>query len=200
MPNTIAVVAEDKLTQAVLHKCIADFLPDFSIARTEVKGGRGNVQRELGAYVHLAQVMPVLIGVDLDSDECAPTLIADWKARYGTHQSLIIRVAVCEIESWVIADCKRIAKLINAKSDDITKTPDDLADPKNYFLEAVQATAPADMRNDLIPRNYNRYPRIGPAYNIQMCKFVEQRWRPHVAMKRSDSLARAVTAIQNLAN
>ena len=194
----IAVVAEDKLTQAVLHKCISDFLPGFSIVRTEVKGGRGNVQRELRAYASLAQVMPVLIGVDLDADECASKLIAGWKSRYGTHQSLIIRVAVREIESWVIADRKRIAKLINANSDTIIFSPDDLGDPKNYFLEAVQKTASIDLRNDLIPRNYNKYPRIGPAYNLQMCKFVELRWRPHVAMRRSDSLARAVRAIQSL--
>jgi hypothetical protein len=50
MVKEIAVVAEDLLTQAVLHKCISEVLPAYTVARTVVKGGRGNVQRELGAY------------------------------------------------------------------------------------------------------------------------------------------------------
>ena len=199
MPN-IAVIAEDKLTQAVLHKCVADFLPNFLIVRTEVKGGRGNVQRELAAYVNLARVMPVLVGVDLDGDECASTLRDQWKMRYGSHPAMIIRVAVREIESWVIADRKRIAKFINVSSDHITALPDDLVNPKNYLLEIAQVTAHPDLRRELVPRNYKNYPRIGPAYNLQMCKFVEQRWRPHVAMKRSNSLLRAITAIKRLAD
>jgi hypothetical protein len=63
MAKKIAVVAEDRLTEAVLLKCISAVLPAYSVARTEVKGGRGNVQRELGAYAALANVMPVVIGI-----------------------------------------------------------------------------------------------------------------------------------------
>ena len=79
--RALSVVAEDKLTQAVLHKCVAEFLPDYKVLRSEVKGGRGNVQRELAAYSNLAKIMPVLIGVDLDHDICAPTLLTstDWR-------------------------------------------------------------------------------------------------------------------------
>ena len=76
MARLLAVVAEDKLTQAVLHKCVAEYLPSFRICRSEVKNGRGNVQRELAAYAKLANTIPVLMGVDLDSDECAPLLLA----------------------------------------------------------------------------------------------------------------------------
>ena len=78
MTKKIALVAEDRLTEAVLLKCVSTVLPAYSVARKEVKGGRGNVQRELGAYAALAQAMPVLIGVDLDGDECAPTLLNSW--------------------------------------------------------------------------------------------------------------------------
>jgi len=196
--NFIAVVAEDKLTQAVLHKCIQVYLPEFQISRSEVKGGRGNVQRELNAYSNLAKVLPVLVGVDLDGDECAPALLRKWQGTYQSHDNFLMRIAVREIESWVLADRKRFAKFIDGKSDDISKNPDAFEDPKLELLTLANQTAKAELRRELVPRNFGRYPRIGPAYNLQMCKFVLEKWRPHVAKNYSNSLSRAITAIQTL--
>ena len=196
--RALSVVAEDKLTQAVLHKCVAEFLPDYKVLRSEVKGGRGNVQRELAAYSNLAKIMPVLIGVDLDHDICAPTLLTKWQTDYVVRENLLIRIAVREIESWVLADRKRFAKFVGAESDDIPGAPDDLDDPKLALLKIARATANVELKRDLIPRNFSQYPRIGPAYNLQMCKFVSEKWRPHVALKRSDSLKRARAAMQLL--
>jgi len=194
----IAVVAEDKLTQAVLHKCIAAYLPTYKVLRSEVKGGRGNVQRELAAYANLAKIMPVLVGVDLDGDACAPILLSGWKNLYTARKNLLVRIAVREIESWVLADRKRFAKFIDASSDDIAKDPDLLDDPKRALLDLARASASEELKRDLIPRNFSQYPRIGPAYNLRMCKFVEEKWRPHVAMKRSESLSRAIGAMTSL--
>jgi hypothetical protein len=199
MVNRIAVVAEDLLTQAVLHKCIGEVLPSYSVARTEVKGGRGNVQRELGAYAALAQVMPVFIGVDLDNDECAPALLSDW-GRLPPQSRFLLRVAVREIEAWVLADEKRVASFIGAAPNDVPKRPDQLADPKRSLLELARAHAGHELKADLLPRNYDaQYPRIGRAYNLRLCAFVAKKWRPHVARKKSPSLERALVALEQLA-
>lgn len=200
MTYLIAVVAEDKLTQAVLHKCIEICLPDFQILRSEVKGGRGNVQRTLAAYANLAKVTPVLVGVDLDGDKCAPTLLGTWQKSYQSHDKFLVRLAVREVESWVLADRKRFAKFINGKSDDITKSPDTLDDPKLELLRLASNTARSELKRELVPRNFNKYPRIGPAYNLQMCNFVREKWRPHVAKGNSESLSRAIAAIMTLGN
>lgn len=197
MANIIAVVAEDRLTEAVLHKCVGGVLPDFRIHRTEVKGGRGNVQRELRAYAALAGLMPVLVGVDLDDDECAPTLLANWGM--PSQRGLLVRVAVREIEAWVLADQKRVASLIGAAANEVPKRPDQLADPKRSLLELARTHAKSDVKADLVPRNYDaQYPRIGPAYNLRMCAFVKDRWRPHVAREKSKSLNRALLALEQL--
>lgn len=196
MAETIAIVAEDRLTEAVLRKCVSDALPSFKIVRSEVKNGRGNVQREINAYANLAKALPVLVGVDLDSDPCPQAIVHRWAP--DRHPNLIIRIATREIESWVLADRKRIARLINANSDNIPMETDLLEDPKRFFLDLVRQFANAELKRDLIPRNYGQYPRIGPAYNIQMCKFVATRWRPSVAAKRSESLKRAMKALGRL--
>lgn len=199
MAHPIAIVAEDRLTEAVLQKCIATYLPDFKIIRSEVKGGRGNVKKLLPAYAALAAKLPVVVGVDLDGDECAPSLLAAWSAVYESHENLHVRIAVREVESWVLADRKRVATLIGSQSDDISKAPDLLDDPKGFFLALARANANQELRRDLVPRNFdNQYPRIGPAYNLQMCSFVLNKWRPHVALKRSKSLERAINAIRSL--
>lgn len=198
MVKKIAVVAEDRLTQAVLHKCISEVLPAYSVVRTEVKSGRGNVQRELGAYSALAQVMPVLIGVDLDGDECAPTLLGGW-GRLPPQAGLLLRIAVREIESWVLADQRRIANFIGAAPNEVPRRPDELADPKRSLLELARAHAGTELKADLVPRNYDAsYPRIGPAYNLRLSAFVAKKWRPHVARQKSASLERAMVALEQL--
>lgn len=198
MVKMIAVVAEDQLTQAVLHKCVSEVLPAYSVARTEVKRGRGNVQRELEAYAALAQVMPVLVGVDLDGDECAPTLLRGW-GRLPSQAGLLLRVAVREIESWVLADQKRVASFIGAAPNEVPRRPDELADPKRSLLELARTHAGSELRADLVPRNYDAsYPRIGPAYNLRLCAFVAKKWRPHVARTKSASLERAMAALERL--
>ncbi len=198
MIKRIAVVAEDQLTQAVLHKCISEALPTYSVARTEVKGGRGNVQRELGAYAALAHVMPVLIGIDLDGDDCAPTLLGNW-GRLPPQEGLLLRVAVREVESWVLADQRRVASFVGAAPNEVPKRPDDLSDPKRSLLELVRTHGGSDLKADLVPRNYDAsYPRIGPAYNLRMCAFVAKKWRPHVAREKSESLERAMVALEQL--
>ena len=200
MALPLAVVAEDKLTQAVLHKLVHTYLPEYAISRSEVKNGRGNVQKSLAGYASLANVMPVIVGVDLDHDECASTLLAGWADEFDPHPNLIIRVAVTEIESWVLADRKRCADFINATSDEISRDPDSLENPKKAFLDLARANAHEELKKDLVPRNYDRnYPRIGPAYNLRMTAFVASRWRPHVARPKSDSLHRAITAMEKLA-
>ena len=198
MAHPLAVVAEDRLTQAVLHKCVEKYLPNFQILRSEIKGGRGNVQRELAAYANLAQTMPVLVGFDLDQDNCAPGLISRWQLQYPPHENLLVRVAVREVESWVLADRKRFSSFVGSTSDDIDGNPDSLGDPKRTLLDIARACSGDELKRDLVPRNYAQYPRIGPAYNLRMCDFVAKKWRPHVAMGRSDSLTRAITAIAKL--
>lgn len=198
MSKRIAVVAEDQLTQAVLHKCISGVLPAYSVARTEVMGGRGNVQRNLRAYAALAQRMPVLIGVDLDGDECASKLLGGW-GRLPPQAGLLLRVAVREIEAWVLADQRRVASFIGAALNEVPRRPDELADPKRSLLELARAHAKSELKADLVPRNYDAsYPRIGRAYNLRLCAFVAEKWRPHVARKKSASLERAMVALEQL--
>lgn len=196
--KSLALITEDRLTEAVFRKCIAEFMPSFCIVRSEVKNGRGNVQRELNAYSALSNAMPVIIGVDLDHDQCAPTLLAKWQASFQPNRNLIIRIAVREIESWVLADRKRIAALISAPSDNIAKDPDNLDDPKIFLLEMAREFAKEDLRRELVPVNFGQYPRIGPAYNATMAQFVMSRWRPAVARKKSDSLDRALRAFESV--
>ena len=186
---------------ALLRKCVEEYIPQFRIVRTVVTNGRGNVQREIKAYAALAQKMPVLIGIDLDADECAPSLREDWAKLHPQADDLLLRVAVAEAEAWVLADRKRCAKFLGATSDEIAKDPEILVDPKRALLDLARATANPDLKRDLIPRNYNQFnlPRIGPAYNLRMTEFVEKKWKPSVARERSDSLHRAILCLEALA-
>jgi hypothetical protein len=198
MSRRIALVAEDRLTEAVILKCVSVYLPTFTIHRRDVKGGRGNVQRELKAYLSLSKLMPVIVGVDLDGDLCPSALLKGWGLGLPTPKNLLVRVAVREIESWILGDRKRFAKFVAGSSDDIPASPDALDDPKKFLLDFARKTASDDLKRDLIPVNFGQYPRIGPAYNLRMCAFAHDKWRPHVASTRSASLKRMINALQTL--
>jgi hypothetical protein len=196
MTLSLALVAEDKLTQAVLHKCVSEYLPGHTVIRSDVMAGRGNVQRNLAAYANLSLRMPVIVCVDLDHDVCASALLSTWRVAELAQRNLVVRVAVREIESWVLADRKRYASFVGGKSDSIPVAPDGIDDPKRFLLDFARQSASEELKRDLIPVNFSQYPRIGRAYNLRMCKFVHDRWRPHVARTRSGSLDRALRAIE----
>ena len=110
-----------------------------------------------------------------------------------------MRVAVREIEAWVLADQRRVANFIGAAPNEVPRRPDELADPKRSLLELARAHARPELKADLVPRNYDAsYPRIGPAYNLRMCAFVAEKWRPHVARGKSESLERALVTLEQL--
>jgi hypothetical protein len=195
----IAIVAEDKLTEAVLKKCVSNVLPRHLIHRSEVKGGRGNVQNSIKQLVELAKIMPVLVGVDLDNEACAPTLISSWGDKYGSHDQLMIRVAVREIEAWILADSRRVSELLGAPVNDISTNPEQLLDPKAHLLQLARRHSSDSLKRKLVPRNFNSdYPRVGPEYNLRICEFVVNRWRPDVAENRSPSLKRLMSRLRRV--
>ncbi|MDX2226904.1 MAG: hypothetical protein SFY92_07435 [Verrucomicrobiae bacterium] len=198
MGQVLAIVAEDRLTEAVLVKCVKTYLPKHNIIRSEVKGGRGNVLKEIPAYLNLAKKMPVIVGIDLDHDPCPPALLNKINLP-NSKIHFILRIAVKEVESWILADKKRFSRFVNGSSDSIPNEPDNLPDPKLFLLEFARNTASSELKRDLLPVNFGQYPRIGPAYNLRMCDFTLQKWKPEVARKKSPSLNRAITALENLA-
>jgi hypothetical protein len=112
-----------------------------------------------------------------------------------------LRVAVRELEAWLLADTERIAKFLGVAVAEIPADPDSVADPKRLMVQLARSSRRRAIREDMVP-NIGSGHQVGPAYTSRMIEFiqsVESGWRPNVAAGNSDSLRRCISAISNLA-
>lgn len=143
-----------------------------------------------------ARHSPWLILADLDQDyECAPALVTDWipKASAG----LCLRIAVREVESWLLADAPALAKFLAIRTSRVPLSPDSLPSPKQTLVDLARLCRRGDIRQDIVPR-LNSGNKIGPAYNSRLIEFVTEDWRPGVAEVSSPSLRSCRAAIARL--
>lgn len=136
----------------------------------------------------------VLMLADADQAACAPVQLKSWAPR-GVHQNLLLRLAVRESESWVLADRMAFAEFVQVSAAVMPQAPDQLPDPKQVLLNLVRRGKRRDLRDDMLPAKGSRS-KIGLGYNAQLQRFVNEHWQSDRAMEHSPSLAKAVVRIR----
>lgn len=193
----ITIATEDELSEAVGSRLVADVLPGFEIGQMLRRGGNGYLKTKCENFNKMALRHPVLLITDLDNAICASDLIESWFGNSPLNANLIFRVAVREIESWLLADHEGMRRLLDKGASKIAGNPDQLANPKEYLLECAKR-APREVKNDLI-HSKGALAKQGLGYNSRLCLFVREVWAPNRASERSDSLARAIRRLGEIA-
>ena len=99
------------------------------------------------------------------------------------------RVAVREIESWVMADRVEFSRWLRVPVANVSESPDSLADPKESLINLARKSNRGGVRDGIVPPPGRP---IGPDYNGLLCGFVQRDWRPESARLTSPSLDRAM--------
>lgn len=164
------------------------------------KKGKRDLQGKIAKYNQAAQFSPWVVLVDLDGEfECAPSLRARWLPSPARH--MCFRVAVREVESWLLADRESIARFLSIGQQKVPSSVDDLDDPKQTLIDLARASRRSAIREDMAPRQGSGA-SVGPAYTSRMTEFVraqgEPRWRPDLAAEVSPSLSRCINALAQL--
>jgi len=189
IPLNIAV--EDDLSEAVLRK----ILPDrYVVGNRYMRGGFGYLKKNIHEFNIAAKGMPFLVLTDLDLAECAPTLIKKWLSD-PIHHNLLFRVAVREVESWVLADRDRFAKFLGIRKTLVPVNVDAIDDPKKCLINLARESR-RNLREDIVPARRSTA-KQGPDYNGRLTYFVREFWNPREAMHNSPSLARTIKAVEN---
>lgn len=163
------------------------------------RNGKQFLISRIQGYNHSARFRKWVVLLDLDGDgECAPEMLPEWLPVPAEYMCL--RVAVREIESWLLADTQRIARYLAVRSSLVPDRPDSLADPKAEMINLARHSRRSDIRQDMVARTGSGQ-RVGPAYSSRMIQFIQQPdgWRPEVASANSESLRRCIEAIRRLA-
>jgi hypothetical protein len=191
------VATEDQLSEAVARRLVAEARDTKDEIRCVRKGGAGYLKGTLRKFAEAAQRCPVLVLTDLDRVGCAPALVTNWAEGIRMPPRLVFRVAVREIETWLLADREAVARFLGVSTMRIERNPETIPDPKRYLL-ALAEKSPRQLRNDLLPTK-GAAASQGFGYNARLCEFVESGWSPDRAAESSSSLRRAIERIDDCA-
>ena len=184
----VILVTEDDLSTAVASRLLEELGSRFSYRRLG-NGGFGYIKKRISAWCELACHRPVFVLTDLDNKVCPLALISDWFGNNLPSEKLLFRVAVREVEAWLLADHSFMREIIG-KSGSLSLVPESLPDPKAVLLRLIHKHAKRQIRDDIVRKEGNNL-RQGVNYNDRLVNLVCKKWDPARASKLAPSLRRA---------
>ncbi len=191
IPINLAV--EDTLSEAVLKEMLKQSQRPFSIGTCLNRGGYGYLKRILPGLNHAAQGMTYLVLTDLDTAECRLAIISEWLTQ-PKHPNLLFRVAVREVEAWLLAHREAFAEFLGISVTLIPNNVDEIPDPKQLLINLARKSKKRNLRDAIVPA-VNSTAKIGKDYNGQLIQFVQHNWQVESAQVNSPSLQRAMNAV-----
>ena len=196
----VNLAVEDRLSETVLKVLIEQTRNDIEVLkvwpdlnRLHASSGFGYLKTKLKAFNEASKYTPFWVLTDLDRKNCAPSLIHEWFKDIRKHPNLLFRVAITEVESWVMADRKAFAAFLGI-TQDLIPTNTDKNDSKNVLFQLARKSKKNEIKKGLLPTDKSA--STGPAYNLLLTEFVRQKWDVSRALLHSDSLKRAYLSVK----
>jgi len=193
--GSILLVGEDALCCALGAALIAQAGVAVALSATIKTGGANRFRDEIPRMNNAANHFPVLMVADADQAPCVVTQVRSWLPPRKSH-NLLLRLAVREAESWVLADSAAFAAFAAVSPAKVPRRPDELEDPKRFLLNLVTKSKRRDLKAEMLPRNSRS--SIGLGYNLHLETFVRDHWSAARAAEQSPSLARALPRVRAL--
>ena len=195
MPLVVINAAVEGIVDEAVVKRMIDFVGGTP-GRVFGKEGKPLLQKKIEGYNNAARRSPWVVLVDLDHDEeCAPLLRNEWLPQPASK--MCFRIAVREVEAWLLADRKGIASFLGVSQSAVPRDPEAVADPKKTMVDLARRSRRRTISEDMVPREGSGRD-VGPAYSSRMIEFVRNAWSPAAAMETSDSLRRCVECLTKL--
>lgn len=131
-----------------------------------------------------------LLLTDLDTRPCPPDLLDDWLGTTAKPDTLLLRVAVREVEAWVLADRVEFANWLGISDALVPTSPEICPDPKAELLKLAAKSRYRGLKEGLLPKK-DGISKVGLEYNDLLCNFVKEKWHIDTALSLSPSLAKA---------
>jgi hypothetical protein len=190
----ISIATEDSLSEAITLRLISELQNPHLVLHKLGGKGNGYLRSKMDSWYQMAQYQVMIVLTDLDQANCLLAFRDQW-LKQPVPDNLLFRIAVREVESWVLADHVALRRLIGANGV-LPRRPDDLADPKQELLRLAKG-APKLIRNDLV-KVIDGNVGQGLAYNARLTAWACTEWCPIRAETRSPSLARARARLRHV--
>lgn len=196
-PQPLYLAVEDALSEFVLRRILGK-RPALAVAAVFSRGGYGYLKKSASGFNQAAKHRPFLLLTDLDKGACAPDLVREWLAGRQRHPRFLLRVAVPEVEGWLLADGDGLRRFLGMRSGKDISQPERLADAKGELLLWAEKAATRDIREALVWRDEHGQRHPGPDYNGTLVRFVRNNWNVEAAARRCVSLAGLIRAVEQL--
>jgi len=188
-------VACEGATDAAVLRYLLQWL-GLAVGAVYIQSGKAQLDKKLRSYNQAAKLAPWLVVRDFDSDaDCAPTLVQELLPQ--PSRSMCFRVAVPQIEAWLLADRNGMAAFLGVSADRLPDSPDSFGDAKGEIIQLARRSRLRQIREDLVPGSGFRHP-VGPDYTARITEFASRFWRPDRAESASPSLASCIQALRRL--
>ena len=197
MPKSleVALVVEDVLSLSVMMKVMAHTGRNYKVIRPLVERGVDNIRTAIAKYRNASHALAHVVLTDLDEAPCAPYLREQWGVA-TLPDSMLFRVAVREVEAWVLADRTGFASFAGIAQNKVSQSPETLSDPKQALINLVRQSRNRRLVSELVPLQGTSMSK-GPLYNERLGQFVREKWDVAAAMQAAPSLNRTVNRLQH---
>ncbi len=194
MPTSISAAVEGAIDEAVVRRLVTHV--GGQIGTVHGRNGKDELQRNIKGYNNAARRAPWLVLIDLDNDTtCVPLIRDKWVPDPAPY--LCFRIAVREVEAWLMADVQTFAHYLSVTPKIISAEPEMLPRPKNEVVNLARRSRRKAIQKDMVPREGSGR-RVGPAYASRLMEYVQEHWQPAIAAERAESLRRAITCLRRL--
>jgi len=193
-PVPAILVVEDILSEMVLRKMLRSFQGKFSVHACLGKQGFGFIQKNLRAFNRAAAAAGFVVLTDLDDHLCPRLILKSWLPEQA-HPNFVFRVAIHEVEAWLLAHREGFARYLGVSSHLIPLTSESVHDPKAMVIDLARRSTNAEIRDAIVPGTGRRR-KVGPDYNGCLLRFVHEDWDIQQARNHSPSLHRALVALE----
>jgi len=190
IPIPIDLAVEDALSEAVARQLLESCGKPYAIGTVYNRGGFGYLRKTINGWNAAAKGKPFLVLTDLDDKPCPSSLIQDWLTA-PKHENLLFRLAVREVEAWLLADAEGLSQYLAVKRGILPNSPEDLPDPKGRLVQLASLSKRKQIREDIVPRKRSTA-KTGPGYNICLSDFVRTKWDIAAAAAKAPSLRRTL--------
>jgi len=188
----ISVAVEGLVDEALARRMISHV--GGSTGTVYGRKGKPDLRKRISGFNEAAKRGPWFVLVDLNGEhDCAPAPRAAWVPHPAPD--LCFRVAVRAVEAWLIADSENLSAFLRISQNRIPRRPEELGSPKRTMIELAARSRSRPIRQDMAPRPGTGR-SVGAAYTSRLIEFLDGRWNPETAARRSDSLRRAMSCLE----
>lgn len=132
-------------------------------------------------------------------ESCVPQAKREYLERHIQSPSphFLLRFAVRELESWLLADRGGIADYLCVPLIKIPTAPETLDDPKREMVRLASKSRSCRIRDEIVPDAKHRG-LVAPGYTGAVTRFIIEHWDIDAAQECSESLRRCIRALKRL--